>query len=74
MIYYPLNVGRNFDEIVRVIDALQTVDEHAVACPADWRPGDKVIVPPPNTTSDAEKRVAQNEYEVTDWYFSKRSL
>lgn len=76
MIYYPLNVGRNFDEIVRVIDALQTADANGVACPADWRPGDNVIVPAPATTADAERRVANKEkqYEVTDWYFSKRSL
>jgi peroxiredoxin (alkyl hydroperoxide reductase subunit C) len=74
MIYYPLNVGRNFDEIVRVVDALQTADAHGIACPADWRPGDKVIVPPPGTTADAEKRVADKSLEVTDWYFSKKSL
>ena len=75
MIYYPLNVGRNFDEILRAVDALQTADAHAVACPADWRPGDKVIVPPPATTQDAEARMGKaGEYEVVDWYFSKRSL
>jgi peroxiredoxin (alkyl hydroperoxide reductase subunit C) len=74
MIYYPMNVGRNFDEVVRVIDALQTADKHGVACPADWRPGDKVIVPAPATTQDAEKRMMAKEYEVTDWYFSKRAL
>ncbi len=74
MIYYPLNVGRNFDEILRVVDALQTVDEKGVACPANWRPGEKAIVPPPATTADADKRVANKEYEVTDWYFSKRSI
>ena len=74
MIYYPLNVGRNFDEIVRVIDALQTTDKHGVACPADWTPGDAVIVPPPLTTQDADQRVKTQEYEVTDWYFSRRTL
>lgn len=74
MIYYPLNVGRNFDEILRVVDALQTADRHGVACPADWRPGDMVIVPAPATTADAEKRVRDQELEVTDWYFSKRNL
>ncbi len=74
MIYYPLNVGRNFDEILRVVDALQTADRHGVACPADWRPGDKVIVPAPATTMDADKRVQDRELEVTDWYFAKRSL
>ena len=47
MIYYPLNVGRNFDEILRVTDALQTVDANAVACPANWKPGDDVTVSGP---------------------------
>lgn len=74
MIYYPLNVGRNFDEVSRVIAALQTADEHGVACPADWRPGDKVIVPAPATTAGAEARVASKDYDVVDWYFSKRQL
>ncbi len=74
MIYYPLDVGRNFDEVLRLVDALQTSDEHGVATPADWRPGDKVIVPPPKTAKEAEERVNNPEYEVTDWYFSKRDL
>ncbi len=74
MIYYPLNVGRNFDEVVRVVDALQTADKHGVACPADWRPGEKVIVPPPGTTKAATERLASKEFEVTDWYFSKKSV
>ena len=59
IIYYPLNSGRNMDEILRLIDALQTVDEHKIATPANWRPGDKVIVPPPGTTDDAEKRMEE---------------
>lgn len=74
MIYYPLNVGRNFDEVLRVVDALQTVDEHGVACPADWRPGDAAIVPPPTTTAAAEKRMHESQYEITDWYFAKKKL
>jgi peroxiredoxin (alkyl hydroperoxide reductase subunit C) len=74
MIYYPLNVGRNFDEVLRVVDALQTVDKHGVACPADWRPGQKVIVPPPTTAAQAEERLKDKSLEVTDWYFSKKSL
>lgn len=74
MIYYPLNVGRNFDEILRVVDALQTVDANAVACPANWKPGDEVIVPPPLTTKAAEERVANKELNVTDWYFSKKKI
>lgn len=74
MIYYPLNVGRNFDEILRVIDALQTVDKHGVACPADWKPGDSVIIPPPATIHDAEVRMKDASIEATDWYFSKKKL
>ena len=74
MIYYPLNVGRNFDEIMRVVDALQTVDANAVACPANWRLGDEVIVPPPLTAAAAVERVANKDLQVTDWYFSKKKL
>lgn len=73
MIYYPLTSGRNIDEILRLIDALQTHEAHKVATPANWRPGDKVIVPPPVTQEGAEKRVNE-PYEVTDWYFSKKEI
>ena len=73
MIYYPLSNGRNMDEILRLVDAMQTSDKHGVATPANWRPGDKVIVPPPKTTSDAEERVKAG-YECTDWYFCMKSL
>lgn len=73
LIYYPMSLGRNIDEILRAIDGLQTADTNACATPANWQPGDKVIVPPPQTVADAEKRL-QSDYEVTDWYFSKRKL
>ncbi|MBS7646867.1 MAG: peroxiredoxin [Candidatus Bathyarchaeia archaeon] len=77
MIYYPLNVGRNMDEILRLIDALQTADKYKVALPANWRPGDPVIVPPPTTQEDAEKRLqeaAQQGYECVDWFLCKKKL
>jgi peroxiredoxin (alkyl hydroperoxide reductase subunit C) len=74
MIYYPLNVGRNFDEILRVVDALQTVDANAVACPANWRPGEDVIVPAPVTYDAAADRASSTQYQVSDWYFAKRHL
>jgi peroxiredoxin (alkyl hydroperoxide reductase subunit C) len=74
MIYYPLNLGRNFDEILRVVDALQTIDTTGVACPADWKPGGDVIVPAPVTYDEAAERAGSNQYEVTDWYFVKRHL
>ena len=74
MIYYPLNLGRNFDEILRVVDALQTADRHGVACPANWRPGDEVIVPPPTSYEAAEERVRDESLDITDWYFAKKSI
>lgn len=74
MIYYPLNVGRNFEEIIRVVDALQTADANGVACPANWRPGDDVIVPAPLTKEGAEARAQDKNLKVTDWYLSKKSL
>lgn len=73
MIYYPLTTGRNMDEILRLIDALQATDKHGVATPANWRPGDKVIVPPPKTTDDAEARLEAG-YECRDWYFCMKDL
>jgi peroxiredoxin 2/4 len=73
MIYYPLTTGRNMAEILRLIDALQTTDKHGVATPANWRPGDKVIVPPPKTIEAAAERVKAG-YECTDWYFCKKEL
>jgi len=73
ILYYPLTTGRNMDEILRIIDALQATDEHKVATPANWRPGDMVIVPPPNTQEMAEERLKQG-YECIDWYLCKKKL
>jgi peroxiredoxin (alkyl hydroperoxide reductase subunit C) len=73
MIYYPLTTGRNMDEILRVTDALQTTDKHGVATPANWRPGDKVIVPAPKTTEGAEERVKAG-LDCADWYFCTKEL
>jgi peroxiredoxin 2/4 len=74
IIYYPLNVGRNVDEILRVCDALQTADGNAVACPVNWKKGDKVIVPPPKTAKDVEARKAMTGVERLDFYLIKKSL
>jgi len=74
MIYYPLTTGRNMEEILRVIIALQTTDKNGVATPANWKPGDKVIVPPPKTQEMAEERVKDKTVECKDWYFCKKSL
>ena len=73
ILYYPLTTGRNMQEILRIITALKTTDEHQVATPANWKPGDMVVVPPPKTQEDAEDRVKQG-YECTDWYLCKKKL
>jgi peroxiredoxin (alkyl hydroperoxide reductase subunit C) len=74
MMYYPLNVGRNMDEIIRVLEALQTSDEYKVAMPLNWRKGDKVIVPPPKTLDEMNERLADNTIERVDFYLAKKSL
>jgi len=76
LIYYPMQIGRNIDEIFRVFQALQTADANNVSCPANWRPGDAVIVPAPATVEDAAKRASGsgNGLDVTTWYLSKKDL
>ena len=61
---YPMSVGRNFDEILRVIDALQTGDANGVATPADWRPGDLAIIPPSVSNSEATAKFPQGFDEI----------
>ena len=73
LVYYPLSNGRNMDEMLRIIDAFQTSDEHGVATPANWRPGDDVIVPPPKTKNEAEKRLKEG-FDCADWFFCKKKL
>jgi len=74
MIYYPLSAGRNMDEILRLVDSLQTTDKHGVATPANWRVGEKVIVPPANTAELAEERINDKSLECTDWFFCKKNI
>ncbi|UJP66962.1 peroxiredoxin [Mongoliitalea daihaiensis] len=73
IMYYPLNVGRNMDEIKRVLVALQTADQNKCAMPLNWTPGEKVIVPPPKTVAEMLEREA-SDYEMVDFYLAKRSL
>lgn len=73
IMYYPLNVGRNMEEIKRVLLALQTSDANLCAMPLNWKSGDKVIVPPPKTVDDMEAREKSN-YEMVDFYLAKRDL
>ncbi len=73
IMYYPLNVGRNMEEIKRALVALQTSDEHTCAMPLNWKEGDKVIVPAPKTLEALAERKA-SDLEMTDWYLAKRAL
>ena len=73
IMYYPLNVGRNMDEIKRALEALQTSDKYKVSMPLDWRPGDKVIAPPPKTVDALDERLA-SKLEMVDFYLAKKSL
>lgn len=76
IIYYPLSLGRNFDELYRVLIALQTADEFSVATPADWRPGDDVIVSPAGSCGAAQERMDGKEegLECKDWFFCTKKL
>ena len=67
MIYYPLQNGRFMPEIIRLVKALQTTDKFKVSTPANWQPGDKVVVAPPKTTAEMDKRPSEG-YECKDWY------
>lgn len=77
IIYYPLSLGRNLEELYRVLVALQTADEFNVATPADWQPGDDVIVPPAGSCGVARDRMDgkdSNIDECKDWFFCTRKL
>ncbi|MCB0795045.1 MAG: peroxiredoxin [Flavobacteriales bacterium] len=74
IMYYPLNVGRNMDEIKRVLEAMQTVDEQACAMPVNWKKGDRVIVPPPKTLKDLDARLADDSVEKVDFYLGTKEL
>jgi len=70
ILYYPLSNGRDINEVLRLLIALQTSDEYGVATPANWRPGEDVIVPPPGSCGTAKERVTKPDPEVKclDWF------
>lgn len=76
VIYYPLALGRNLDEIKRVLVGLQTVDRFNVALPADWHPGDEAIVPTASSSAAAEERMTRPDEgtQCYDWFFCTRPL
>jgi peroxiredoxin (alkyl hydroperoxide reductase subunit C) len=76
MLYYPMQLGRNADELLRIVQGLQTADVNGVSCPANWKVGEPVIVPAPATLEDAAKRAEAGdaELDVQSWYLSKKTL
>lgn len=76
IIYYPLSLGRNFDELYRAVVALQTADEFGVATPADWRPGDDVIISPAGNCGIAKDRMdgKEEELDCKDWFFCTKKI
>ena len=76
IIYYPLSLGRNFDELKRVIIALQTADVYGVATPANWNPGDDVIVSTASSCEAAKERMENKDENITcyDWFFCTKEL
>jgi peroxiredoxin (alkyl hydroperoxide reductase subunit C) len=74
IIYYPLSLGRNFDELYRALIAMQTSDEFGIATPADWRPGDDVIISPAGSCGMAKDRMEDSELDCKDWFFCTKKL
>lgn len=70
ILYYPASTGRNFDEIKRIIQALQKADKDSVATPANWKPGEDTIIPTPGSCGIAKERMEnQNENKYClDWF------
>ncbi len=75
IIYYPLSLGRNFDELYRALIAMQAADEFSIATPADWRPGDDVIVPPAGSCGTAKERMEiPKDMKCYDWFFCTKPI
>ncbi|MBR1938627.1 MAG: peroxiredoxin [Spirochaetales bacterium] len=74
ILYYPLSTGRNFDEIKRIVQALQKADAENCATPADWRPGDDVIVPTAGSCGTSKERMENqsDEQYCLDWFLCFR--
>jgi peroxiredoxin (alkyl hydroperoxide reductase subunit C) len=75
IIYYPLSLGRNFDELLRIVTALKAADAFSVATPADWRPGDDVIVPTAGSCGVAKERMeSKSDIKCLDWFFCLKPI
>lgn len=81
ILYYPQELGRNMDEILRIVEAIQLSDRYNVAMPANWPNneliGDKVIIPPPKDVKTAKERLERaksGEFECFDWWLCYKKL
>jgi len=76
LVYYPMNVGRNVEEILRLVTSLQTADQYAVATPVNWTPGNRVVVPPPKKVDDVKERESHKgkDYLYQDFYLCLKEL
>ena len=76
IIFYPMNVGRNLEEVKRVLEALQTSEKHNVLMPANWTPGQDVMLPSPKTSTEVEKSGRNNEPDLysISWYMWFRKM
>jgi len=75
IIYYPLSLGRNFDELYRALIAMQTADNFSIATPADWKPGDDVIVPTAGSCGVAKERMeSKDNIKCYDWFFCTKPI
>ena len=74
LVYYPLSSGRNLDEILRLLDSLQTAARHSVATPVNWRPGERVIIPPARSVEALKERMARMDMEHVDFYLGYKKI
>ena len=74
LVYYPMNAGRNIEEILRLVTALQTTEQFSCATPVNWQEGEKVVVPPPKTVKDVEQRLSQPDVDHQDFYLTLKDI
>lgn len=77
LIYYPLSTGRNFEEIKRVVQALQVTDKYGVSTPANWQPGDDVMLSAPSSRTEMDQRIKNAAFgsdSCQDWFFCTQKL
>ena len=70
LIYYPMNVGRSVDEVLRLVTALQTADQYGCATPVNWKEGEKVVSTPPKTVDEVAERLSHSDREIKDFYLT----